>query len=134
MNADVFTKLSEEHETLLPLILDIQLATETADIPALVEKLAAGCQALTTELDAHIVLEDDVAFATVEEALGKEVVLPFRLEHDEIRALRDKLIAGVDSGSVSVDLCLQFCDLIQAHMQREDTMLFPSALTALPGT
>lgn len=133
MNIDVFTTLSQEHETLLPLILDIQSVAEAADIPALVEKLIAGRQALTTELDAHIALEDDVAFATVEEALGKEIVLPFRSEHSEIRALRDKVIAGADAGRVSIDLCLQFCDLIQVHMQREDAMLFPSALTALPG-
>ncbi len=133
MNIDVFTTLSQEHETLLPLILDIQSAAEAADIPALVEKLIAGRQALTTELDTHIALEDDVAFATVEEALGKEIVLPFRSEHSEIRALRDKVIAGADAGRVSIDLCLQFCDLIQVHMQREDAMLFPSALTALPG-
>jgi hemerythrin-like domain-containing protein len=135
MNIDVFTTLSQEHEALLPLILDIQSAAEAADIPALVEKLIAGRQALTIELDAHIALEDDGAFISIEEALGKEVVLPFRAEHSEIRALRDRILAEIDAGCVSIDLCLQFCDLLQAHMQREDAMLFPSTRTALvPGT
>jgi len=133
MNIDVFSTLSEEHETLIPLILAIQAAAEVGDRPSLMEKLAAGRRALTAELDVHIVIEDDVAFATVEEVLGKEIVLPFRTEHSEIRALRDKVIAGADAGRVSIDLCLQFCELIQVHMQREDAMLFPSALTALPG-
>ncbi len=128
MNIDVFSRLSEEHETLLPLILEIQAAAETGDIPALVEKLAAERNALTTELDAHMVLEDDVAFASVAESLGQEIVLPFRTEHDEIRSLRDRVLAGADGGRVSIDLCLQLCDLIQAHMQREDLMLFPSAI------
>ena len=131
MNIDVFTALSQEHEMLLPLILDIQSAAEATDIPALVEKLITGRQALTTELDAHIALEDDGAFVSVEEALGKEVVLPFRLEHNEIRTLRDQMLAGADAGRVSIDLCLQFCDLLQEHMQREDAMLFPSAYNAL---
>jgi hypothetical protein len=66
MSTDVFTLLSEEHETLLPLILDIQSAAEAADLPALVEKLSAGHQALTTELDAHMALEDDGVFVSVE--------------------------------------------------------------------
>lgn len=130
MNIDVFTTLSQEHETLLPLLLAIQAAAEADDIAALVEKLTAGHQALTAGLDAHIGMEDDVAFAKVEEALGKEVVLPFRLEHHEIRVLRDQMLAGVHVGRVSIDLCLQFCDLIQAHMQREDVMIFPSMCTA----
>lgn len=80
MNIEVFTTLSQEHEMLLPLLLDIQSAAEAADIPALVEKLTAGRQALTTELDAHIALEDDSAFVSVEEVLGKEVALPFRVD------------------------------------------------------
>jgi hemerythrin-like domain-containing protein len=131
MNIDVFTTLSQEHETLLPLILAIQVAAEAGDVPALVEKLIAGRQALTTELDAHIALEDDGAFVSVEEALGKEAVLPFRAEHSEIRALRDRMLAGAGAGRVSLDLCLQFCDLLLEHMQREDAMLFPSAYYAL---
>lgn len=127
MNIDVFTRLSEEHETLLPLLLDIQEAAEAGDMPALVEKLAAGRTALTTELDAHMALEDDVAFASITESLGPEMVLPFRAEHDEIRSLRDRVLAGSNGGRVSPNLCLQLCDLIQGHMQREDVMLFPSA-------
>ena len=131
MSTDVFTMLSQEHETLLPLILAIQASAEAGDRPSLLKKLTAGRQALTTELDAHIALEDDSAFVSVEEALGQEVVLPFRLEHNEIRALRDRMLAGADAGRVSIDLCLQFCDLIQVHMQREDAILFPSALSAI---
>jgi len=131
MNTNVFTRLSEEHETLLPLILDIQSTAEAANIPALIEKLTLGREELTTELDAHIELEEDVAFASVEEVLGQEIVLPFRAEHDEIRSLRNRVLAGVDAGRISIDLCLQLCDLIQAHMQREDAMLFPSTLAVL---
>ena len=128
---DVLARLSEEHETLLPLVMEIQRTAEARDIPALLKNLANGREALTTELDAHITLEEDDAFALIEQAVGEGFVAPFRAEHREIRTLRDKVLAGADAGSVPVNLCLQLCDLIQVHMQREDAMLFPSARDAL---
>ena len=51
----------------------------------------------------------------------------FRTEHTEIRVLRDEVLSQADAGFVPFDLCMQLCDLIQSHMQREDMMLFPSA-------
>lgn len=128
---DVLARLSSEHDTLLPLIMDIQAAAEAGDNATLVARLQAGRAALTGELDAHIALEEDVAFALIGQALGEELVAPFRSEHIEIRALRDKTLAGADAGDVPVGRCLQLCDLIQAHMQREDAMLFPSARNAV---
>lgn len=125
---DVFARLSNEHETLLPLIQNIQAAAEMGDTAAIVEKLKAGRAALTDELDAHIALEENEVFALIGQALGEEFVAPFRSEHAEIRALRDEALMGAHAGHVPVGLCLQFCDLIQVHMQREDAMLFPSAL------
>lgn len=128
---DILARLSSEHDTLLPLIVDIQAAAEAGDNAALVARLKAGRAALTGELDAHIALEEDVAFALIGQAMGEELVAPFRSEHTEIRTLRDEVLAGADAGNVPVSLCLQLCDLIQAHMQREDAMLFPSARDAL---
>ena len=97
----------------------------------LLAKLLAGRAALTEELDAHIAFEEDVAFSIIEQAIGEEIVSPFRTEHTEIRELRDAVLAQADSGSAPFDLCLQLCDVIQAHMQREDSMLFPSAQDAM---
>jgi hemerythrin-like domain-containing protein len=128
VNVDVLARLSNEHETLLPLIEDIQTTAEAGDTAATVEKLKAGRAALTDELDAHIALEENEVFALIGQALGDDLVAPFRSEHAEIRALRDKVLMSADAGHVPVGLCLQFCDLIQDHMQREDAMLFPSAL------
>jgi hemerythrin-like domain-containing protein len=128
---DVLARLSSEHDTLLPLIVDIQAAAEAGDTVALIERIKAGKARLTGELDAHIALEEDVAFALIGQAIGEEFVAPFRSEHTEIRALRDEVLAGADASDVPIGLCLQLCDLIQAHMQREDAMLFPSARDAL---
>jgi hypothetical protein len=52
---DVLARLSNEHDTLLPLIVDIQAAAEARDNTTLQERLKAGRAALTDELDAHIV-------------------------------------------------------------------------------
>jgi hemerythrin-like domain-containing protein len=128
---DVLARLSNEHDTLLPLIVDIQATAEARDNATLVVKLKAGRAALTSEHDTHIALEEDIAFALIGKAIGEEFVAPFRSEHNEIRMLRDEVLAGADASSVPIGLCLQLCDLIQAHMQREDTMLFPSAHHAL---
>ena len=131
MSTTVLTRLSDEHDTLLPLIVEIQAAAETQDKTTLIEKLVVGRTALTHELDAHISLEEDVAFSIIGQAIGEEIITPFRTEHSEIRALRNEVLAQADAGGAPFNLCLQLCDLIQAHMQREDMMLFPSARDAL---
>ena len=131
MSANVLTRLSNEHDTLLPLIVEIQAAAEAQDKDILITKLINGRTALTNELDAHIALEEDVAFYIIGQAIGEEIVTPFRTEHTEIRALRDEVLAQADSGDEPFSLCLQLCDLIQSHMQREDMMLFPSARDVL---
>jgi len=134
MSTNVLTRLSDEHDTLLPLIVEIQAAAEAQDMIVLLAKLLAGRAALTEELDAHIAFEEDVAFSIIGQAIGEEIVAPFRTEHTEIRELRDAVLAQADSGSAPFNLCLQLCDVIQAHMQREDLILFPSAQDAMLAT
>ena len=121
----------EAHDTLLPLNVEIQEAAEARDETALLAELKTGRAALTRELDEHIRLEEEVAFSFIEQSAGEEIVMPFRTEHTEIRALRDDVLSLADAGDAPYDLCLQLCDLIQQHMQREDVMLFPSARDAL---
>ncbi len=133
MLLEVLDRLSEEHRELLPLLVAVQRAAESGDAAALAAKLAGAQAALTGELDAHIVLEDDIAFPAIAEALGDGIVTPFRAEHVEIRELRDQVLANAAEGRVSVARALQLCDLITAHMEREEAMLFPSAREALAG-
>ncbi len=131
MNADLLSRLSGEHDTLLPIIVEIQAAAEARDTVALFDELAAGRAALTQELDTHILLEEEVAFSLIEQSVGEEIVTPFRAEHTEIRMLRNEVLSQIDAGVAPFDLCMQLCDLIQSHMQREDMMLFPSARDVL---
>jgi len=131
MSTTVLARLSDEHDTLLPLIVEIQAAAEAQDETALLDELVVGRTALTEELDTHITLEEDVAFNIIGQVIGEEIVTPFRTEHTEIRALRDEVLSQADAGIAPFNLCLQLCELIQTHMQREDMMLFPSARDAL---
>ncbi len=115
MSTNVLTRLSDEHDTLLPLIVEIQAAAEAQDKTALLAKLVTGRAALTLELDAHIALEEDIAFSIIGQAIGEEIITPFRTEHTEIRALRNEVIAQADSGKVPFDLSLQLCDVTTPH-------------------
>lgn len=123
----VFMYLSDDHRILLPLIVDIQQAAEAKDRAALKIHLAASWDVLTRQLDAHMALEEEVAFPSIGRVLGETMLKPFQQEHREIRALRDLLLEKVAAGKAAPDLCLILCDLLVAHMQREELMLFPSA-------
>lgn len=127
----VLTYLSDEHRMLLPLIVDVQLAAEAKDRAALKIHLTAAWDALTKDLDAHMALEEEVAFPSISRALGEGLLKPFQEEHREIRALRDLLLEWAAAGKVPADLCLILCNLIVAHIQREELMLFPSACEVL---
>ncbi len=128
---DIFTQLSNEHTTLSPFIGDIQAAAWAGNKEMLLARLAVARAALSSELDAHIALEEDDVFDLAEQAVGADIVATFRAEHAEIQELRDAMLAQAEQGKVSFNLCLQFCDLMQAHMLREDAMLFPSTVPAL---
>jgi iron-sulfur cluster repair protein YtfE (RIC family) len=109
----------------------MQQAAEIKDRAALKVYLIAAWDALTKELDAHMALEEEEAFPSIGRVLGETFLEPFQEEHREIRALRDLLLASVADGEAPADLCLILCDLIEAHMQREELALFPSACEAL---
>jgi iron-sulfur cluster repair protein YtfE (RIC family) len=128
---NVFAYLSNEHRTLLPLIANVQQAAEAKDRAALKVHLTAAWNALTRELDAHMALEEEVAFPSIGRELGEAITKPFEEEHREIRALRDLLLKWAGAEKVPLDLCLILCNLIVAHTQREELMLFPLTCQSL---
>jgi hemerythrin HHE cation binding domain-containing protein len=124
---DVLTRLSREHADLRIHIERIASAAEARDALALATNLDAARAALTSELDSHITVEETEAFA----AMGEDLVAPFYAEHMEIRALRDAVFAQLKQGETPYGLSLDLCELVLAHQQREDLMLFPSVREAL---
>ena len=128
---DMITRLGDEHDALRAHLERIQVAANSRDSAALAASLGAAHSALTTELDAHILVEESEVFAAVAEALGESLVQPFSEEHVEIRQLRDQMYTQLARGEAPFDASLSRCELILAHQQREDLMLFPSAREAL---
>jgi len=48
-------------------------------------------------------------------------------EHVQIKALRDQVYERMAQGGTDFDGCAELCDLLSAHTQREDQVLFPAA-------
>ena len=128
---DVQTQLSQEHEILRGHLARIMSAAERRDAGALAANLLEARTALTQDLDAHITVEETEAFTAISGALGADLVAPFCAEHSQIRALRDDLYAHLARGEALFEPVLYLCDVILAHQEREDMMLFPSARNAL---
>lgn len=124
---DVLTQLSGEHEQLRAHLERIQAAAEARDDERLRAALRAAHAALTDELDHHIAQEEAEVFAAVSEALGEDMLDPFREEHVEVRLLRDEALAAVARGEAPHAAALGLSDLLLNHQQREDLVLFPSA-------
>lgn len=130
---DIYTRLSDEHEGLRAHLERIESAAQTRSAAALSASLDAAHVALTDDLDAHIAIEEAEAFSAIAETLGEGLVTPFTDEHVEIRALRDQIYSLLARGEAPYEPSLRLCELILAHQQREDLMLFPSAREALAG-
>lgn len=128
---DVLEQLTAEHGGLRAHLERIQSAAEAQDANALSARLEAAHTALMDDLDAHIALEEAEAFNPLVQMLGDGLVEPFYEEHVEIRVLRDEVYTLLARGETPYEPSLHLCELILAHQQREDLMLFPSAREAL---
>ena len=128
---DVLTRLTSEHDALRAYLERIQAAAEAHDAAALAASLETARPTLTDELDAHIAVEEVEAFAPLVQTLGDGLVESFYEDHVEIRILRDEVYTVLARGEAPFEASLHLCELILAHQQREDLMLFPSAREAL---
>jgi hemerythrin-like domain-containing protein len=128
---DMMAQLSREHEILRAHLERIESAAAARNADELRACLYAAHDALNDELDGHIATEEAEAFSAIAETMGDGLLTPFYDEHVEIRALRDDIYTQLARGEAPYSLCLRLCELILAHQQREDMMLFPSAREAL---
>lgn len=123
---ETIDSLSREHEQLRRLLERMQATAEADDALALSEILNQARRALGAELDAHIAVEERSIFAAVETALGQGFVMPFREEHRQIEALRDAVLGWNGTGDPPYGECIELCERILEHQQREDMLLFPA--------
>ena len=128
---DILAQLSTEHERLRALLDHIESAAEARDAAALAQSLEQARAALTTELDAHIATEEAEAFGAIADALGEDLVTPFREDHSEIKATRDEVYERLGRGEAPYETSMRLCALLLSHQLREDLMLFPSAREAI---
>lgn len=127
---DIITQLSHEHAALRDYLEQIELAAESQSAADLSRHLEAAHDALTQELDAHIAVEEAEVFAAAAGTLGDDLVATFYDEHIAIQALRDEIYRRIAQGQPPFAQSLHLCELVLAHQQREDVMLFPSVRTA----
>jgi hypothetical protein len=127
---DILERVYGEHHALRVHLEAIEAAAEADDDEALGAALQAARLALTEGLDTHILSEESELFGAITKSFGEEMVVPFREEHAEIRALRDEVISAAGRGAAAHTAALVLCELILDHQRREDLLLFPSAREA----
>ena len=120
-------RLESEHVDVLHALQMVSAAVEAHDGAALREALEANGEEFGTSLNLHIEAEDDHLFPQIAEMIGEAMVSVFVDEHVQIKALRDQVYERMAQGGTDFDGCAELCDLLSAHTQREDQVLFPAA-------
>jgi hemerythrin-like domain-containing protein len=119
--------LSAEHRELLPQLAGV---SETAASAPATLRAAFGRIAplLGLPLDEHVANEDRELFPAYVSAGGDAGILWFFTEeHREILALRNRLVAALeseDTGEIR-SLAEQLAKLLSSHIEREEQVLFP---------
>jgi hemerythrin-like domain-containing protein len=124
-------RLEGEHVEVLDAAARVRTAVEMQDDVALESALATGESALGAALTQHSEVEDGELFPRIAAMIGEGTVSLFVQEHVRIRALRDQVYERMGQGRADFDGCLELCDLLADHMERENQVLFPSARGAL---
>ncbi len=120
-------RLESEHVDVLQALKTVRVAVEAHDGAALREALEASGEEFGTALNLHIEAEDEHLFPQIAEMIGEGMVSVFVDEHVQIKALRDQVYERLAQGETDFDGCAELCELLSAHTQREDQVLFPSA-------
>ena len=108
--------------------------------------LSALADLLTGDLSRHSAKEDEIFFPAIERALGSTQgpTAVMRAEHRQIHACGDgfrQLLAGIvaeeaartpEAAEALVERLRELGDLIGAHFEKEEVILFPLAESVLP--
>ncbi len=123
-------RLEREHVEVRQALAALGAPADAGDVEQLAARLPDFAAVLGPALDEHSQLEDETLFPALEEFLGAEMVGVFAGEHERILSLRDALYSG-ETGPNAAGVCLELCDLLGGHIDREDQALFPAARGAL---
>jgi len=135
MNEDPLVRFSMEHEQALAALDRLHRAATALDHGDPAEPhlrtVREVCATLTTTVREHNENEERALFPLLCDDLPCE---PFRQEHVALRELELRLIAALDGPTPERDIpavAHALVDLLQAHIQREDDVLFPMARALL---
>ena len=128
---DVLVRFSMEHEQALAALDRLQRAATALDHGDPAEPhlrtVREVCETLCTTVREHNENEERALFPLLGEDAPCE---PFRQEHQVLRELEQRLNAALDGLTPERDIppvAHALVDLLRAHIQREDEMLFPMA-------
>ena len=131
VTADVLVRFTMEHEQALAALDRLQRAATALDHGDPAEPhlrtVREVCATLCTTVREHNENEERVLFPLLGEDAPCE---PFRQEHQVLRELEQRLDTALDGPSPERDIppvAHALVDLLRAHIQREDEMLFPMA-------
>jgi hemerythrin-like domain-containing protein len=124
-------RLESEHVDVRHALDALGPAIKEGDGVALQGALAAGGEALGRALDVHSGAEDHDLYPQIAPMIGEGMVSAFAEEHVRIRALRDQVYETMGQGRADFDGCVELCELLGDHMEREDRVLFPAARSLL---
>ena len=128
---NLIDQLEQEHRQMRDALARLGEVPADADLATVVATLHDLAPVLVARLDEHSAVEDTTLFPALAEAVGAAVDV-FRAEHVDIRSWRDQLY-GSPSVVDRLRAGAELRELLEAHMDREDAMLFPSARDVLGG-
>ena len=126
---DLIEQLEQEHRQMRDALAHLAEVPADADLAAVAAALRDLAPVLVAGLDEHSAAEDNTLFPALGEAVGGAAEA-FRAEHDDIRSWRDQLYESPSVGD-RLRAGAELQELLEAHMDREEAMLFPSARDVL---
>lgn len=122
---DLIGQLEHEHDEVRAALARLDGLPAGADLTVVTATLGDLAPVLVAGLDQHSAAEDTILFPALGEGLGAAAEA-FAAEHVDIRAWRDQLYQAATVAE-RLAAAAELRELLQAHMEREENMLFPSA-------
>jgi len=121
--------LSQQHHNSLALCVLTERSLLADASPENVARLSTrAVDRFDLEIANHFVVEEEVVFPAIEEALGEYPGLAELIgEHRQLEKMVDQLRAAPDA-----DALKQFSDLLRRHIRREENELFEDIQQRLP--
>lgn len=134
MSADPIRRFEEEHDVALAALAQLERAAEALRSGEASERHFATVRLVHALLCGAVRRHNEDEERALFPLLGENAPLgPFLDEHETLWKLEEELAASLDRGDRGglARVALEIVDLLRAHIQRENDMLFPMARALL---